>query len=236
MDVRVLQRSTRRRAGAAAVLAGCLALTAPAAARARDINLLLNYTVRHSCAVHPNYPRRGVRDNDIGWTIAPGDVVTWRYNASRLWAMVSDRNFNDTAHPWWGFVKMRCIGRSIGGEHFPTATSSYPAGRPVPKRRRQGRSTRPGLSGARRPQPAGRGDHRHPESLLHGNAARRPEQLRHRQRRGGLARPADRPAPGRLGEGLRPGGAAVGLVRDRALHGLLSRDIAAAASSPRRTA
>jgi hypothetical protein len=145
MDVREMQRSPRRRAGAAAVLAVCLALTAPAGARARDINLLLNYTVRHSCAVHPNYPRRGVRDNDIGWTIAPGDVVAWRYNASRLWAMVSDRKFNNTAHPWWGFVKMRCIGRSIGGEHFPTATSSYPAGRPVPKRRRQGRSTPPGL-------------------------------------------------------------------------------------------
>jgi hypothetical protein len=146
MDVREMQRSPRRRAGAAAAVAVCLGLTVPAAAQARDVNLILDYTVKHTCTVHPNYPRHGVKDNDIGWRIGPGDVVGWRYNASRTWSMVSDRKFRgSTTHPWWGFVRRRCIGRSIGGEHFPTATSTYPAGRPVPTRRRQGRSAPPGL-------------------------------------------------------------------------------------------
>src|SRR5690242_13333744 len=132
MDVRELLRSPRRRIQAVVAFAVCLGLTAPAAAQDRDVNLLLEYTVKRTCAVHPNYPRHGVRDNDIGWTIGPGDVVSWRYNASRTWAMVSDRKFRGSSHAWWGFVRRRCIGRSIGGEHFPTPTSSYPAGRPVP--------------------------------------------------------------------------------------------------------
>jgi hypothetical protein len=145
MDGRDLQRWPRRRAGTAAVLAVCLGLTAPAVAQARDVNLILDYAVKRACTVHPNYPHKGVRDND-GWPIAPGDAVGWRYNASRTWSMISDRKFNgNLAHPWWGFVRRGCIGRSIGGEHFPTATSSYPAGRPVPRRRRSGRSAPPGL-------------------------------------------------------------------------------------------
>ncbi|HEY7074130.1 MAG TPA: hypothetical protein VH418_02120 [Solirubrobacteraceae bacterium] len=119
-----------------------VALLAPAAAQARKINLILDYTVAGSCPVFPNYPKAGVRGNDIGWTIAPGDAVGWRYNVNRTWAMVSDRQFrgNKAGHPWWGFVERRCIGTSIGGEHFPKPTSHYPAGRHIPNRLLQGRS------------------------------------------------------------------------------------------------
>jgi hypothetical protein len=123
-----------------AALALALALIAPAGAQARSINLILDYTVAGSCPVFPNYPKAGVRGNNIGWTIAPGDVVGWRYNVNRTWAMVSDKKFRKTAHPWWGFVDRRCIGTSIGGEHFPTPSSHYPAGRHIPNRVRQGRS------------------------------------------------------------------------------------------------
>jgi hypothetical protein len=142
MDVRDLQH---RRVGAAVALAVCLGLTVPAVAQSRDVNLILEYSVKRTCAVHPNYPKHRVRGNDIGWTVGPGDVVGWRYNASRTWSMVSDRKYRGSStHPWWGFVRRRCIGRSLGGEHWPTATSTYPAGRPVPTRRRQGRSQPPG--------------------------------------------------------------------------------------------
>jgi hypothetical protein len=124
------------------VAALALALMAPAAAQARSINLILDYTVASSCPVYPNYPKAGVRGNDIGWSIAPGDVVGWRYNVNRTWAMVSDKKFraNKAGHPWWGFVERRCIGTSIGGEHFPRASSHYPAGRHIPNRLLQGRS------------------------------------------------------------------------------------------------
>jgi hypothetical protein len=116
---------------------------AAAVAKKRTVNLILDYTVKATCPVYPNYPRKGVKDN-APWTIAPGDVVGWRYNVGKnpttTYAMVSDRKYRNTSHLWWGFVKRSCIGTSIGGEHFPTPTSSYPAGRAVPTRQLSGRS------------------------------------------------------------------------------------------------
>lgn len=107
-------------------------------------SLIIDYTVAAACPVYPNYPKPGVRGNDIGWTIAPGDTVGWRYNVNGTWAMVSDKKYRRTGHPWWGIVERRCIGTSKSGFHFPTRTSRYPAGRPIPNRLLQGRSTKKG--------------------------------------------------------------------------------------------
>lgn len=112
----------------------------PAAAK-RNIALILDYTVKKSCTVHPNYPKEGVIGNDIGWKIGTTDIVAWRYNVNATWSMISDKKYRGSGkNPWWGFVRRDCIGTSVGGEHFPTPTSSYPAGRPVPTRVLQGRS------------------------------------------------------------------------------------------------
>jgi hypothetical protein len=136
----------------AAVLAGGLVTTisassgAPAdaartAAAKRNVALILDYTVKKSCKVYPNYPKAGVKGNDIGWTISPSDIVAWRYNVNRTWSMISDKKYRGSSkNPWWGFVRRECIGTSVGGEHFPTPNSRYPAGRPVPTRVLQGRS------------------------------------------------------------------------------------------------
>src|SRR4051812_24055591 len=113
---------------------------APAAAQARSINLILDYTVAGACPVYPNYPKAGVRGNNIGWTIAPGDVVGWQYNVTRTGAMVSKKKSRKPPHPWGGFVQGGCIGPSMGGEPSPTPTSHYPAGRRIPNRLLQGRS------------------------------------------------------------------------------------------------
>jgi hypothetical protein len=108
----------------------------------RDIQLILDYRVARTCSVHPNYPDGGVIGNDISWTITTTDIVGWRYNVNDTWAMVSDKKYrNDPhGHPWWGFVQRNCIGGSVGGEHFPTPTSHYPAGQPIPNRMLEGRS------------------------------------------------------------------------------------------------
>jgi hypothetical protein len=131
----------------AAVLAAGLVTTisaapngADAAGAKRDVALILDYTVRKSCQVYPNYPKAGVRGNDIGWTVSTSDIVGWRYNVNETWAMVSDRKYRDTSHVWWGFVHRDCVGTSLGGEHFPTPTSRYPAGRAVPTVVLRGRS------------------------------------------------------------------------------------------------
>src|SRR2546430_6123376 len=121
------------------VAATGLATTASAASN-RTVALILDYRVARTCDVHPNYPKEGVLGNDIGWTIGTADVVAWRYNVDDTWAMISDKKYRGTRHPWWGFVHRDCIGTSIGGEHFPTPTSSYPAGRPAPGRILEGRS------------------------------------------------------------------------------------------------
>lgn len=115
---------------------------APAAAAAgRNVALILDYRVVKNCAVHPNQPKDGVIGNDIDWTIGPSDIVAWRYNVNDTWAMISDKKYRGSGtHPWWGFVRRECIGTSIGGEPFPTPTSSYPAGRPIPSRLLEGRS------------------------------------------------------------------------------------------------
>ena len=144
---------TRTRWGAAvgvalaAVLTGGLVSTisaapddAAAAGVKRDVSLILDYTVKKSCPVYPNYPKAGVKGNDIGWTIGTSDVVAWRYNVNSTWSMISDKKYRGSKHPWWGFVRRDCIGTSIGGEHFPTPTSKYPAGKAVPTRVLQGRS------------------------------------------------------------------------------------------------
>ena len=133
-----------RRGGAAALglLAAGVTMSAPPAnaAAPRRISLILDYRVTQSCQVFPNYPNPGVKGNQIGWTISPGDIVSWRYNVNGHWAMISDKKFEHSAHPWWGFTPRQCIGVSVGGEHFPTPTSVYPAGRPIPSRILQGRS------------------------------------------------------------------------------------------------
>jgi hypothetical protein len=56
--------------------------------------------------------------------------------------MISDKKYrkNLNQHPWWGFVQRRCIGGSVGGDHFPTPTSHYPASQPIPSRLLEGRS------------------------------------------------------------------------------------------------
>jgi hypothetical protein len=114
--------------------------------------LILDYRVVRTCPVSPNYPQGGVIGNDIGWSITSSDIVGWRYNVNDIgnvddphtWAMISHKKYRnnneDPRHPWWGFVQRSCIGGSVGGEHFPTPTSSYPSGQPVPKRLLQGRS------------------------------------------------------------------------------------------------
>lgn len=124
------------------VLTAGLAMVAsrPAAAAKRNIALILDYTVAYSCPVYPNYPKEGVIGNQIGWSIAPGDIVGWRYNINDTWAMVSDKKYRNTSHPWWGITPRACIGTSVGGEPFPTPESSYPAGRPIPNRLLEGRS------------------------------------------------------------------------------------------------
>lgn len=106
----------------------------------RDIALILDYRVVAACTVYPNFPNDGVIGNNIGWTIDPTDIVAWRYNINETWAMISDKKYRNTDHPWWGVVKQSCIGGSVGGEHFPTPTSSYPADQPIPTRVLEGRS------------------------------------------------------------------------------------------------
>jgi len=134
------------RVAAVAVAVGSLLLSswvvpAPTAAASRNVALILDYQVARNCTVHPNYPKDGVIGNDIDWHIGPGDIVAWRYNVNDTWAMISDRKYrNSSTRPWWGFVRRDCIGTSVGGEHFPTPTSSYPAGRPIPNRLLEGRS------------------------------------------------------------------------------------------------
>ncbi len=126
-----------------ALIAGLMVVavdSAEAAAPKRDIALILDYHVVLSCPVYPNYPKAGVTGNEINWTINPGDIVAWRYNVNGHWAMISDAKFRHSAHPWWGFTPQKCIGDSVGGEHFPTPTSSYPAGVPIPTKILQGRS------------------------------------------------------------------------------------------------
>jgi hypothetical protein len=111
-----------------------------AAAKARTVSLILEYTVTKTCTVHPNYPKDGVIGNDIDWQIAPTDIVAWRYNVNSTWSVISDKKYRNTKHPWWGFVHRDCLGTSVGGEHFPTPDSHYPAGEPVPQRILEGRS------------------------------------------------------------------------------------------------
>jgi hypothetical protein len=129
---------------AATGLAACalLASAAPASVAAqRDVALILDYSVAKTCTVYPNYPKEGVIGNNIGWTIAPGEVVAWRYNVNEHYAMISDKKYRSSpSHAWWGFVDPTCIGTSLGGEPFPTPESSYPAGEPVPQRLLEGRS------------------------------------------------------------------------------------------------
>ena len=107
----------------------------------RNIQLILDYHVTRQCQVYPNYPDQGVIGNDNGWKIAPGEIVGWRYNVNDTWAMISDKKYRkDPKHPWWGLVQRSCIGGSVGGEHFPTPTSHYPSGQPIPNRILEGRS------------------------------------------------------------------------------------------------
>ncbi|AJE86433.1 MULTISPECIES: hypothetical protein [Streptomyces] len=114
---------------------------APQATAARDVALILDYTVAKDCRVYENYPKDGVIGNDPAWRIAPGEVVAWRYNVNGNYAMISDKKHRSSStHAWWGFVDPTCIGTSIGGEPFPTPDSSYPAGEPVPQRILEGRS------------------------------------------------------------------------------------------------
>jgi hypothetical protein len=54
--------------------------------------------------------------------------------------MISEAKFEHSAHPWWGFTPQKCIGGSVGGEHFPTSSSSYPADVHIPTKILQGRS------------------------------------------------------------------------------------------------
>lgn len=132
------------------LLAVGLSLSGGMAAAAKPkprISLIIEYSVAGNagkpCAVYPNYPKEGVRGNGIGWTIAPGDTVGWRYNVNSTWAMISDKKYRRTSHPWWGFVERRCIGRSTGAKQFfPTLKRRYPAGRPIPARLREGRSAK----------------------------------------------------------------------------------------------
>lgn len=129
-------------AGLIALVAGLTLAggAAGAAAPTRSIALILDYSVAQSCPVYPNYPKDGVIGNQIGWTIAPGDTVAWRYNINSTYAMVSDKKYRNTSHPWWGITRRDCIGTSLGGEHFPTPTSSYPAGVRIPTSILMGRS------------------------------------------------------------------------------------------------
>lgn len=146
-----MHRLKRSRAAVAGAIAAFVAVMASVAVAIttdatavrphRDVALILHYQVAQPCQVFPNYPKPGVKGNEIGWTIAPGQIVSWRYNVNGHWAMISDQKFeHSSAHPWWGFVPRVCIGGSVGGEHFPTPTSSYPAGVHIPTKILQGRS------------------------------------------------------------------------------------------------
>ncbi|PZS18811.1 MAG: hypothetical protein DLM57_05465 [Pseudonocardiales bacterium] len=112
---------------------------ANASAPKRNIALILDYRVAYTCPVYPNYPKAGVIANQP-WAITPTDIVAWRYNVNDTWAMISDKKYRNTSHAWWGFTPRVCIAGSVGGEHFPTPTSSYPAGVPIPSKILQGRS------------------------------------------------------------------------------------------------
>ena len=136
--------------------AGMMTVMATPSANAGDVqteatrtSLIIEYTVTATCDVYPNYPKAGVVMN-TPWQINPGDIVGWRYNVSAdpnsTYAMVSDRKYRTSDHPWWGFVKRTCIGTSTGTDsngnpqHYPTLSDNYPAGQPVPSRQLEGRS------------------------------------------------------------------------------------------------
>ncbi len=142
-------------AGVAVLMAGAAIavgiMPSEAAAPRRNIALILDYQTAKSCTVYPNYPKAGVRGNNIGWKINPGDKVSWRYNVNRTWAVISDVKYEHSQHPWWGFTHRSCIGGSIGGEHFPTPTSSYPAGKPILARTPDQRGRRAVDQGVRTP-------------------------------------------------------------------------------------
>jgi hypothetical protein len=109
--------------------------------------LIVRYHVVKDCTIQPNHPRN---PGDRSWTIPTGGTINWRYNVTSRVAAVSDPAGHAKGFPWWGFVPdSSCIGRSVGqtGSYqifhdgrWETRTISYPAGRPVPKRIRSGRS------------------------------------------------------------------------------------------------
>lgn len=109
--------------------------------------LIVRYHAVKDCTILANYPRN---PGDRRWTIPAGGTINWRYNVTSRVAAVSDPAGHDKGFPWWGFVTdSSCIGTSVGqtgsyqvfhNGQWETRTTSYPAGRPVPKRILSGRS------------------------------------------------------------------------------------------------
>jgi hypothetical protein len=129
--------------GIAAVVAPASALAGTAVAQADDGHsriLLVTYRVQKECTIHANYPLNPSTSGYVTtWKMEPGAKIVWRYNVTSKIAAVADPG---RPFPHWGFVEdSSCIGLSTG----QTATYhghkiTFPAGRPVPKRIKSGRS------------------------------------------------------------------------------------------------
>jgi hypothetical protein len=92
-----------------------------------------------TCTVYPNYPKAGVLGNTgRTWSIAPHNLVVWRYNVNKTWAMIADRSPTAPQFPHWGFTLRSCIGLSKGQKLVQGGR--FPAGLPIPNRVLQGRS------------------------------------------------------------------------------------------------
>lgn len=116
-------------------LALALAVTATprATSAASDTKLFVRYEAKSDCEVFPNYPKPGVKGQKLGWTIAAGKSLVWRYNVNDTWAVIQDPARANSKFPWWGFTRRSCIGKSVD-------QSDYPTGVAVPTRIREGRS------------------------------------------------------------------------------------------------
>jgi len=112
--------------------------------------LLVAYSVKPNtpCHVQANYPHNPGTGRKT-WTINPGARVIWRYNVNSHVAAIADPA--EKSFPHWGFVtNSECVGATVGQRsHYwrfngtrwvEHATPPIPAGLPMPKRLRSGRS------------------------------------------------------------------------------------------------
>lgn len=98
-----------------------------------DTKLFVKYRVKSTCTVYPNYPKAGVKGQQLAWTVPVDDNLVWRYNVNSTWAVVQDPSRANSHFPWWGFTRRTCLGKSVEQQDYPTGVG-------VPTKIRQGRS------------------------------------------------------------------------------------------------